>query len=58
MVTLTADRQGPVSPWKVNLTSVGSVEPPPQTDENAEFTRDRYEPVRLSVAGWSNLHPF
>ncbi len=42
-------------PWEHNLISVGSVHPPPKTNENATFTRDKYEPVHLSVADYRKL---
>lgn len=35
------------------INDAGPAQPPPETDVNAKYTRDRYEPVKLSVAGLS-----
>jgi hypothetical protein len=37
--------------WKTSLTSVGIATPPPGSNVNANLTRDRYEPIRISVDG-------
>lgn len=42
-------------PWEHNLISVGSVQPPPKSNENALFTRDKYKPVQLSVSDYRKL---
>jgi phytanoyl-CoA hydroxylase len=42
-------------PWEHNLISVGSVQPPPKSNYNALFTRDKYEPVQLSVSDFRKL---
>jgi len=44
-----------VKPWEHNLISVGAIQPPPRTDENASFTKDRYERVQLSVEDYRKL---
>ncbi|KAJ5113631.1 Phytanoyl-CoA dioxygenase peroxisomal [Penicillium angulare] len=41
--------------WSFNLTSAGSATRPRTTDENACFTRERYEPVQLSVSEYHDL---
>jgi hypothetical protein len=42
-------------PWEHNLISLGAIQPPPKTNENASFTKDRYEPVQLSVSDYLKL---
>ncbi|KAF9893980.1 hypothetical protein FE257_008951 [Aspergillus nanangensis] len=43
--------------WSLNLASANaaSANQPPKTDENAPFTRGRYEPVQLSVHDYREL---
>ena len=42
-------------PWEHNLVSLGAVQPPPRSDENALFTRSKYEPVHLSIKHYRKL---
>jgi phytanoyl-CoA hydroxylase len=42
-------------PWEHNLISLGAVQSPPKTTENAIFTKDKYEPVQLSVSDYCKL---
>jgi hypothetical protein len=37
--------------WKSSLVSVSKAEPPPESKTNSCFTRDKYEPVKISVDG-------
>jgi phytanoyl-CoA hydroxylase len=42
-------------PWEHNLISLGAIQPPPQTNENATFTKIKYKPVQLSVSDYRKL---
>ena len=53
--TVLTDAKTDAKPWEHNLISVGSVEPPPKSNKNVLFTRDKYEPVRLSVSDYRKL---
>ena len=53
--TSTAIDEQAGGPWNLNLASAGYADPPPRSDVNASFTRDKYIPVQLSVDGLSIL---
>lgn len=44
------------TPWSIGLASAGAATPPPRSSENAEFVREKYEPVQLSVADYRKVH--
>ncbi|KAH7316871.1 hypothetical protein B0I35DRAFT_461460 [Stachybotrys elegans] len=54
-MAMSSTSMAQVRPWEHNLISVGSIQPPPRTDENALFTRDKYDPVQLSVDDYRKL---
>ena len=41
--------------WYLNLASAGFARPPPQTVENASFSRDKYSPIQLSVSDFRTV---
>jgi hypothetical protein len=53
MTSTTVDTQ--TVNWASNVATIGTTHLPPQTQENACFTRDRYEPVNLSVNDYRKL---
>jgi phytanoyl-CoA hydroxylase len=42
-------------PWELNLINIASVEPPSKTNDNASFTKDKHDPVKLSVSDYRTL---
>jgi phytanoyl-CoA hydroxylase len=51
----SASNQSQAKPWEHNLISLGAIQSPPQTNENASFTKTKYKPVHLSVSDYRKL---
>ena len=49
MTAWIANEKSPHS--ATNLATAGSSEPPPESQENSKFMREKYDPVQVSVAG-------